>query len=186
MYELLIVDDDPQVLRVIVDGLEFRGLTAWPAQNANEALELQRSHQLKYVLMDMNLGSKEWDGIKLGKALCSIDPEISIMIMTGYPDMEMLLPQVRELRFGYLVKPFRLDQVLIWLDQCHYIKEVKNENDLLKTRLEEVEAENAELCQQIAGQSGERASKPRISHLEPTKGQKPNRYLIESYKKNSR
>jgi two-component system, OmpR family, KDP operon response regulator KdpE len=52
---ILVVDDDPQIRRVIRTILVSQGYEVWDARTGDEALELTRSQKFDLVLLDMNL-----------------------------------------------------------------------------------------------------------------------------------
>lgn len=82
---LLIVDDEPGVLRLAREVLRRAGFTVLGAHGATEAAELCRVHPgpIDAVLLDVIL--PEISGIELYPQLCEMRPELRVVFMGGYP-----------------------------------------------------------------------------------------------------
>jgi two-component system phosphate regulon response regulator PhoB len=83
MSAVLIVEDDPDLLGAVSEGLEAEGWTVLQARSVGEALELTRMHAVDIVLSD--LGLADGDGEMLRRAL-GRDPstfDVPLVIMTA-------------------------------------------------------------------------------------------------------
>lgn len=110
---VLVVDDDPDicwVLEHLVEGLSAQCIRATDCQGALEAARLNR---LALILLDAKL--PDIDGLELARRIRSADPDVPIMLISGYfyrddPAIQAALDQ--ELISGFIEKPFS-HQVII-------------------------------------------------------------------------
>lgn len=83
---ILLVDDEPQVVRVVAQMLGRRGYQVTPAAGSLAALDLFRSapHLFDLVITDHNM--PEMTGADLAGALLEIRPDIPIILGTGFSE----------------------------------------------------------------------------------------------------
>ena len=86
---ILVVDDDRAVLRSTVRVLDAVGYAAVPAASGQEALELI-ANGLKIELVLADFAMPEMTGVELAKAICATDPNLPVILVTGYGDRETL------------------------------------------------------------------------------------------------
>ncbi|MDI3565405.1 PAS domain S-box protein [Bradyrhizobium sp. Arg816] len=105
---ILVVDDDRAVLRSTVRVLEALGYAAVPAASGQEALELI-ANGLKIELVLADFAMPEMTGVELAKAICATDPNLPVILVTGYGDRETL-EEFREAQV--LRKPYDEDGLM--------------------------------------------------------------------------
>ncbi len=106
---ILIVDDEPQIRRVMKTALTVNGYQAYEARTGEEALELVRTEPVDLVLLDLNMPGMG------GMATCSAIREISdvAIIVLSVRDREK--DKIVALDSGaddYLTKPFSVDELM--------------------------------------------------------------------------
>ncbi|MCG3204319.1 MAG: Sensor histidine kinase RcsC [Elusimicrobia bacterium] len=100
-----IVDDELVIRRLARRQLAELGWTSLDASSHREAMELFRTGRFNTALIDVNLG--EDDGIVLAKLFRDIDPQLTVIVMSGDPTNE---GKVKEAGLGrMLAKPFTLE-----------------------------------------------------------------------------
>ena len=112
-YEVLVVDDEPGILKMLDFALRYHAFTIRGAASGKEAIEVYQQHKktVEVVLLDVQM--PEMDGPKTLAALREINPEIGCVFMSGstgrYSSQELLaVGGVRVLQ-----KPFSsLDEVI--------------------------------------------------------------------------
>lgn len=109
---ILVIDDD----RVLLDffGKVFKklGFQVALVDNGKEAINLARKTTLDIVLLDIKMPGI--DGISVLKEIKAQDPDIEVIIMTGYASLDSALEALKYGAFDYIQKPFdKLDQVVI-------------------------------------------------------------------------
>lgn len=82
---LLVVDDEPAILRMLVEALETPACRVLTATRGDEALELFRCHRehIKLVLLDLQM--HPWNGMEVLRDLRQIDPTVRVALMSGSP-----------------------------------------------------------------------------------------------------
>ncbi|OMF38078.1 hypothetical protein BK133_03625 [Paenibacillus sp. FSL H8-0548] len=129
-YKILIVDDEMMVregLKVLI-GTFDRWICVGEADNGVKALQQINQLQPDLVLSDIRM--PEMDGLKLLEQIRSIDPEILVIFLTGYPDFEYAQTAVKFGAFDYLLKPMRAQDIAeaIWkaeqkVEQNRYVRQ---------------------------------------------------------------
>jgi CheY-like chemotaxis protein len=108
---VLIVDDDPQVLLTLTEGLSgwSDSFAVRTAANGAEALDVLRSHETALVVTDLKM--PVMDGLELLTAIMQNYADIPVIVMTGFsaPDKERLARQGGAVDF--IAKPFSIDQL---------------------------------------------------------------------------
>ena len=107
---VLVVDDEPIVLRLASAVLAEAGFRPIVAENAAEGFEryLEIRPDVSLVLVDvvMPLGN----GLELAQRIRKLDPTVKILVMSGYSDMQLEV-QARKL-YPFIRKPFLRDDLL--------------------------------------------------------------------------
>ena len=103
--KLLIIDDEEDIGFALSRNLEKDGHLVESVLSGEDGLEYIRNNIVDLVLLDIRLPKK--DGFQILKEIKEIDPDILIIMMTAYPDIE---PALRAMKMGasdYLTKPFQ-------------------------------------------------------------------------------
>jgi CheY-like chemotaxis protein len=101
---ILIVDDDPQVCRLMRDTLEPAGFSVDCAGDGLEALEHLRQEPIDLTLLDIGLPGM--NGLEVLASLRPQAPRAKVIVVTADETPETLLSAVREQALQYIVKPF--------------------------------------------------------------------------------
>lgn len=106
---VLVVDDDGPVAKVAARMLEAVGLRVLVARGGAEALALQREHRgrLDAVLLDLNMPGLPGDEVY--RALRREQPDLPILISSGYPEREALARLRGRGPIAFLQKPYGTD-----------------------------------------------------------------------------
>lgn len=104
---ILVVDDDPEVLRLVVDTLERAGYTVLSTTDPREALRLAHTHAEPLHLLVTDVVMPLMSGLQLVEEVRAIRPEVKILVMSAYRTQEIDDYQTREAPRGlFLDKPF--------------------------------------------------------------------------------
>jgi two-component system cell cycle sensor histidine kinase/response regulator CckA len=97
-YVVLIVDDEPEVLRFTGVALAKAGFGVQVAKDGEEGLECfhKRHHELCLVITDIVM--PKMNGLDLAHAILTIDQDIPILLVSGYSNLplEEHLPKSRK------------------------------------------------------------------------------------------
>ncbi|RUL87875.1 hybrid sensor histidine kinase/response regulator [Tautonia sociabilis] len=139
---LLVVDDEPEVLRSLFDlfRLDYRVLTA---TRGAEALELLGREDVSVIMSDQRM--PEMSGVEFLRRARAIRPEATRLLITGYADLKAVIDAINEGHvFRYVAKPWEPDEL------GTVIRQAVEHHDLIvdKQRLiEELSAANVRLAE---------------------------------------
>lgn len=86
---MLVIDDEASIRKLIRINLELEGYRVITAPNGREGLELVRNNPVDLVLLDLKM--PEMNGPEIISELIKTDPDLPIIIVTGYPDSQMMM-----------------------------------------------------------------------------------------------
>src|SRR5271169_175315 len=133
---LLVVDDE----RIVHDSLGkwFReeGYDIGIAESAREALQRMAERHWDAALVDIKMPGT--DGIELQRRLKEIDPELAVIIMTGYASVETAVRALKNGAYDYVTKPFDPDDIAHVVHNALEHRRMARENVRLKEAVAEV------------------------------------------------
>ncbi len=100
---VLVVDDDPDLLRLITIRLEGAGYRVSAAPSAERALAQIAAQRPDLVVTDLRMG--EMDGLALFEAVRATHPTLPVIILTAHGTIPDAVAATRRGVFGYLTKP---------------------------------------------------------------------------------
>jgi two-component system cell cycle sensor histidine kinase/response regulator CckA len=103
---ILVVDDEPDVLRLIESILSDGGYRVIPARDATKAIEAfeKMSERPDLILTDVVMPGMS--GPMLVDHLLGLQPELRVLFMSGYDDRQVVQRYVVERGFRLITKPF--------------------------------------------------------------------------------
>lgn len=117
---LLVVDDELQFLNALCQRLELRGFDVTKAASGEEAVEIARTSEYALVLLDLKMPGM--DGREVLGKLKEEHKQIEVIILTGHGSLDAET-ECRELgAFGYLPKPFDLDELLEVIKDAYVVR----------------------------------------------------------------
>ncbi len=145
--KLLIVDDEAALMTALCNTLELENYATTGFTSATEALAHLSHHRYDILLTDLMM--PQMDGIAFLGAARNIDPDLAAIMMTGHGTIDTAVKALQSGALDYVLKPFRLDNLLPVLTRALTIRRLQIENRELQRRVEErtreLEASNAEL-----------------------------------------
>jgi CheY-like chemotaxis protein len=110
---VLIVDDDPAVLRLMEKMLKARAVTVLLAPRPSEAIRICESQPIHLLISDVAM--PEMDGMKLADRVLTLQPKASILLISGkYKDGDS---PSGDHRMRFLPKPFFPSQLIACLNE---------------------------------------------------------------------
>ena len=125
MEKIMIIDDEAFIRENVVRILGEDGYQVVGAAGGKDALELVAEEGLDLVLLDLNLGRE--DGLEVLKALKSYDPELLVIIITGYGSVESAVDALKLGAFHYMKKPFKADALRVIVKLALQTQSLKRE-----------------------------------------------------------
>ncbi|WP_066073014.1 response regulator [Neobacillus soli] len=107
--KILIVDDQFGIRILLNEVFQKEGYQTFQAANGVQALEIVKKHDPDLVLLDMKIPGM--DGIEILKRMKVIDPDIRVIIMTAYGELDMI-QEAKDLgAITHFAKPFDIDDI---------------------------------------------------------------------------
>ena len=106
MIKILVVDDDPYLLDLLMETLKAIGYDAVGAASGDEALDLVEKNEIHLVITDIKMPGM--NGMELAQLLKGRFPKLPIIFITGVFSPDVLQGQKVD---GILAKPFRINQI---------------------------------------------------------------------------
>lgn len=107
--KILIVDDQFGIRILLNEVFQKEGYRTFQAANGVQALDIVKKHDPDLVLLDMKIPGM--DGIEILKRMKVIDPDIRVIIMTAYGELDMI-QEAKDLgAITHFAKPFDIDDI---------------------------------------------------------------------------
>jgi len=133
---LLIVDDELSVRDSLGKWFHEEGYEVATAESASEALTRVAESRWDVALVDIKMHGT--DGIELQRRLRDIDPELLVIIMTGYASVETAVAALKNGAYDYVTKPLDPDEIAHLLKNALSHKHTQQENARLRETVAEV------------------------------------------------
>jgi len=115
METILVVDDEPSILKLVVDSLQPLGYKLMEAGDGEEALEICKTAGNEIDLLLTDVVMPGMSGRELVDAVKQILPEMKVVFMSGYTDDVVIRQGVLEPGVHYLNKPLVPSELAIKL-----------------------------------------------------------------------
>lgn len=131
---ILVVDDEPDIRRLVCEILEDEGYQVAMAENAGEARELKKNNDPCLVLLDIWMPDS--DGITLLKEWVVEDEELCpVIMMSGHGSVEAAVEATRLGAYDFLEKPLSMAKLLLIVERALEASNLQKENAGLKQQL---------------------------------------------------
>jgi PAS domain S-box-containing protein len=105
MNRLLLIDDEPDILRVLSRSLCADGYEVLTAQNGKEGLAVFQKERPAIILTDIKMPGM--DGIEVLKAIKKQDEDAEVIIITGHGDIDNAIEALKYGASDFINKPIR-------------------------------------------------------------------------------
>jgi two-component system response regulator HydG len=127
---ILVVDDHPEMARLLADQLSEAGYLVERAHGGAEALKIARTEFPALVVTDLRMA--EVDGFDVMEAVHELDPDIPVIVMTAFGAIDTAVETIKRGAYHYVTKPFRLEEVLVYIERALADRRVRAENEVLR------------------------------------------------------
>ena len=111
MSKILLIEDDISFCKLLEKFLIKKAYDVTIAFSASEARLAIKKESFNLILMDIRL--PDFDGIGLMAEFKTSNPEIPVILMTGYSDVNTAVKAIKNGAADYISKPFNPDEVLL-------------------------------------------------------------------------
>jgi len=165
MPKVLVVDDEPELVRMLAQTLGAAGFAPIGAASGERALELVGQQEFDAALVDKNLG-RGIDGVEVLRHLRKRQPRCACIIMTAFPSMGSAVEALRIGAQDYVEKPSpELDTIADRVHSAIRAVHLRDERDGLLRKLALLEAELQEKDRQIREQRIELGISDRVAEV---------------------
>ena len=127
---VLVVDDEPSIRELLLDFLEMEGFWVVAVSRAEEALQRLEAVRPDVVLMDLEMPGM--NGLELLQELEKRNCRALPIMMTGYGTVETAIEAMKNGAYDYLLKPFKVPEVIRIIGRGLEKKRLEEENVELK------------------------------------------------------
>ncbi|MBI2571356.1 MAG: sigma-54-dependent Fis family transcriptional regulator [Candidatus Schekmanbacteria bacterium] len=132
---IVVVDDEPLMLKFLVKSLRNEGHDVFAATNGEEALALVDSHNPDALIADLKMPGMT--GIELLEKAKSRRAGLDVIVMTGFATVDSAVEAMKKGAADYITKPFSPDAIKLAVAKLLAHRRVLRENDALKDQLAE-------------------------------------------------
>lgn len=136
---VLVVDDEPNIRRVLAISLEAEGHQVIAVSNKKDALSEARRRCIDLALVDLRLGTES--GMELISALRGLCAWTRIVVITAYASIDSAVEAMRRGAFDYLPKPFTHEQVALVASKVAETRALEQKVRTLQETLDEISPE---------------------------------------------
>lgn len=107
---ILLVDDELRFRTTTSKLLAARGLTVATAGSGPEALEQMKGNSFDVVILDVRM--PEMGGVAVLAEIKKVDPEVEVIIMTGYASVDTAKEIMKLGAYDFMLKPCAIDDLV--------------------------------------------------------------------------
>jgi DNA-binding NtrC family response regulator len=133
--KILIVDDELVVRDSLGKWFTSEGYQAKPVGSGREALEVIQQAEFDIALLDIKMPGM--DGMELQARLKDADPDLTVIIMTGYGSVETAVQALKRGAYDYITKPVDPDEMSHLVSNALEHKRARREVARLRENLQE-------------------------------------------------
>lgn len=133
-HKILIVDDEPDMLSTCKAALSRDGISITLESNSPQALKRLERGSFDLIVADIKM--PDLTGTELLKAAKAIDPDLPVILMTAYPEVETAVEALRAGALDYLIKPIHPEELKLKVERSLEERHLRAENKLLSGNLE--------------------------------------------------
>jgi two-component system NtrC family response regulator len=127
---ILVVDDEASIRRLAEKELASERRLITTSSSAHNALRVFKRHAFDVVMLDMRL--PDGDGLDLLTRFQELAPEIQVVIITAFADVDNAVQAMKLGAYDYITKPFDLDRLEMVIEKAFQRASLQRENRLLR------------------------------------------------------
>ncbi len=139
--KVLIVDDEMSILDTLRILLKREGFDVHTAVGGQQGIDAITEIQPDFVLSDIRMPGVT--GIDVLNAARRQDPTMPVILMTAQASLQSAIQAVNQGAYHYIQKPFSNDELLVICRRAAEARQLKQENQALKTEIRRREASTA-------------------------------------------
>jgi DNA-binding NtrC family response regulator len=145
---MLIVDDELSVRDSLGKWFREEGYEVGTAEDANDALTRLAEQRWDVALLDIKM--RGTDGIELQRRIHELDPDLTVIMMTGYASVDTAVTALKNGAYDYVTKPLDPDEIAHLVKKALAHKRAEEENVRLRETVAEVARPDDIIGQSVA------------------------------------
>jgi two-component system response regulator PilR (NtrC family) len=134
MSKILIVDDEQSMRDFLAIMLKKEGHEVVAAGTGNDALKAIQAEIFDLVITDVKMPGM--DGIEVLKTIKDISSETVVIMITAFATAETAVEAMKLGAYDYIIKPFKVDELKLIIQNSLEKRFLRKENILLKREIE--------------------------------------------------
>ena len=126
MSRILVADNESKMCKLIKAALEMDSYVVDMAFSGQEALDLIKKNPYQIIITDLKM--TQIDGMQVLKFAKENASESEVIIMTAYATQDTALEAMKRGAYDYLIKPFKMDELVIRVNRVKHQKRLEKEN----------------------------------------------------------
>ena len=135
MYKVVLIDDENEILNDRSKIINELGFECFTAKDGKEGVTIINQEQPDVVLTDMKM--PKYDGFYVLKEAKNMNPNIPIVVFSGYGTIQSAVEAMKLGAYDYLQKPFSIEMMEVVLKKAIEYGKLKKENIILKSQIKE-------------------------------------------------
>jgi two-component system response regulator AtoC len=132
---VLVVDDEASMRRVLEIMLKKMGFGVHPAGNGREALAVLQDQSVDLIITDLRM--PEMGGLEFLSELNRRGIDTPVIVMTAHGTIDTAVTAMKHGARDYLLRPFDIDVLEIAIDRALHSEEIERQNSFLRQQLEQ-------------------------------------------------
>ncbi len=134
MSKILVVDDEQSMRDFLAILLKKEGHEVVTAKNGSDAIRAIQAEIFDLVITDVKMPGA--DGMDVLKAIKEISPETVVIMVTAFATTETAVEAMKHGAYDYIIKPFKVDELKLIINNSLEKRFLRKENILLKREIE--------------------------------------------------
>ena len=133
MAKIIIIDDEPAMVEVIVTLCREKGHEVFPFNPAPKAVEQLDSIQPQIVITDIKM--ETMSGFDVLRHVREHHRQTSVILITAYASVDTAVEAMKMGAYGYVPKPFKIDELQMTIQRALDFQAAVRENTYLRKEL---------------------------------------------------
>jgi signal transduction histidine kinase/DNA-binding response OmpR family regulator len=113
---ILVIDDEPGMRDLLSYELSNQGYRVSTATNGLEGIELVKKEKFRLIISDVKM--PQMNGIEMLEKVKLIDPDIEVIMTTGYGTVENAVSAMKKGAYDFVLKPFNLEEIYMLVEKA--------------------------------------------------------------------
>jgi len=133
--EILIIDDNSDIRKLISGILQDQGFRVREAANFDQAINEFKKKVPDVAVIDVKLDKGDNDGIELLTYLKKLDPDVPAIMISGHANVQMAVDSLKLGAFEFMQKPFSSERLINFVNRAIENITLKKEKTFLESKL---------------------------------------------------